>query len=186
MSDDDLLILTDGAAPGLPGIDVLAALPRSMGLHLGRTQRRAMYQMAVRFGIDPNDFPSTPEGLRLLWKAIQDAVGDGEITSSANRRPSIGDPFAVALECVCKQPHGGRGWHRWALIVKTEHRQADQAQAEDIIRFLKSEDRGRFCDGIGEEGEDSVCGAEVDTWSTHVGRVSEMAIRDGYAMELAE
>lgn len=193
MKDDeaDLDLLT------VPGeSSYLSNLHPKMRLHLARKQRRAMCRMAEALSIDHSKYPPTPEGTAALWSRVKESIGEGELTSPANRPPIFSDPFGVALECICegseeekksgdpKRSHGGLGWWRQTAIVKTEGRMVDQAEGERIVAFLKGQENVVTCDATRPNGER--CGTTITTFSVHNGRISEMAMRDGYSMEWSE
>jgi len=103
-----------------------------------------------------------PEQLLRLWTEVSEAIAGG-VPSAAT--PIPGDPFAIFLTGICRQPHGTKGPHEQTAVVKTGHR-VDQAEGEKILAYLKAQQNVNTCE---------VCGDRIVIWQADNTRVSTFA-----------
>jgi hypothetical protein len=131
--------------------------------HYTRKMRRAMRAMAEALGIEHEDKQRYPDD-EALWDAIKAAVAGGKLTSPQSAAPPVGDGFAIFVRGICTN-------HRTPREITLVHKcrgglAYDEAEARDVVEYLKKEANIEGCDE---------CHEPITTWHCEQNRLSVYA-----------
>ncbi len=119
----------------------------------------------------------TADQILPFWNVVGETLSGG--VQSASEQVS-GDPFAFFVTGICQrhhegtsinregiEEHEGKLWYSQTAVIKTGKR-IDQAEAEDMLRYLKAQENVNTCE---------ICGESIECWSSEINRVSAFRAR---------